>query len=204
MSDIFTVSCVQSALCWTNNLNAVEFVTDLKQTFTFDVLRIFCTFSNDRLNKTSCAAYCTSDVLVVACILMMFCFRFSRWFLHLRSVPIVTHLCGASRHSLQPSRPLTTASPRCPPWPLPRCPAQACTLTQPPPPSPQRLRPWSNCWAAVTAATGTPPPPMQQRTPHPPPPGGTRPVVRTLSVVCCTASPQPTSISLPLVLPTSV
>ncbi len=134
---------------------------------------------------------------------VLFCFRFSRWFLHLRSAPTVTHLCVASRHSLLPSRPLTTTSPRCPPWLQPRPLAPACTPTRPPPPSPQLLRPWSSCWAAVTAATGTPPPPMQQRTPHPPP-GGTRPVVRILSVVCCTASPQSTSISLPLVLPTSV
>ena len=41
-------------------------MTDLKQTFTFDVLWIFCTFSNNDLNKTNCAAYCcmhTNDVL---------------------------------------------------------------------------------------------------------------------------------------------
>lgn len=136
-------------------------------------------------------------------ILVLLLFRSSLWSLHLRSAPRAIYLCGVSRHFLQLWQPLITASPRYRPWPLPRPLAPACTRTQPPPPSPQRLSLWSSCWAVVTGATGTPPPPMQQRTPHPPP-GGTRPVVRILSVVCCTASLQPTSISLPLVLLTLV
>lgn len=133
--------------------------------------------------------------------------RFSLWFLHLRSAPRVTYLCVASRPFLQPHQPLTTTSLRCRPWPRPRPRGPASTHTQLPPPSLQRLRPWSSCWAAATAATvatGTPPLPMQQRTPHRPPPGGTRPVVRNRSAACCTASRRPSSISLPLLPPTLV
>lgn len=136
--------------------------------------------------------------------LMLSSLRFSLWFLHLRNAPRVTYLCAASRRFLQPRRPLITASPRCRPSSRPRARAPASTLTQLPPPSLQRLRPWSSCWAAAMAATGTPPLPMQQRTPHRPPPGGTRPVGRNQSAACCTACRQPTSISLPLLPPTLV
>lgn len=130
-------------------------------------------------------------------------FRCSLWFLHLRIVLTVTQLCAVSRLSLQLSRRLTTTSPMCLPWPRP--PAPACTLTRPPPRSPPPLRPWSSCWAAATPPKATPLPPMQQHTPQPPLlPGGTRPAGRIQSVVCCTASRQPTSISSPLVPPTSV
>lgn len=129
-------------------------------------------------------------------------FRFSLWFLHPRSVPghhTVTHPCVASRRFHRLRRPLTTTSLRC--LPLPRPTAPACTPTQPPPPSPQRRRPWSSCSAVVTTATDTLLLPMQQHTPQPPLLEETRPVARILSVVCCTASPQPTSTNLPLVLP---
>lgn len=137
-------------------------------------------------------------------VLVLFSLRFSLWFLHLRNAPRVTYLCVASRHFLQPRQPLITASLRCRPLPRPRPRGPASTLTRLPPPSLQRLRPWSSCWAAAMVATGTPPRPMQQRTPHHPPPGGTRPVVRNQSAACCTASRRPTSISLPLLPPTLV
>lgn len=154
------------------------------------------------LNRINWAIYSRRGICWRRCIDV--CFRSSLWFLLLRSAPRVTYLCGASRLFLQLCQPLTTASQRFQPWPRPRPQVVACTRTHLLPPSHQLLRPWSSCLAEVTAATGTPPPPMQQHTPHRPPPGGTQAVVRILSAVCCTASPQPTSISLPLVPPTSV
>lgn len=60
MSDIFTIDCVHSALCWTNSVNGVEFVNVQKQIVY--VRWIFCTGFNNHLNKTNCAAYCTNDV----------------------------------------------------------------------------------------------------------------------------------------------
>lgn len=132
--------------------------------------------------------------------------RCSRWCPRLRSAwgaPTAALPCVANRLSPQPSQPPTTTFRKYLPWLQPRRPAPAYTPTQPLLPSLQLPRPWSSCWAEVTAAMDTPPPPMQQRMPHRPRPGEIQPVARILSVVCYTAYPQPTSTSLPLGHPTS-